>query len=248
MSKLDKKHIPEIKKYFEAPAPQDKSAFLAKVYSGYRAYTGNVDKEMPACGRISYIYMVFIQFSYISKWLWIFSALVFLCVFAISIYIQEMLLWTVFAVMPFIVTFSLSESMRSVMYGMYEFEMASRFPFKSIIMSRLAVLGAGNMLLLFALAVFAGNGMWRNVVYMLVPYLSSASGGLMIFRKFASKEGVYISCIFSIVISMLCLSGVQSYNWIYESRYTFIWIIAAIALFINTGFECYKTADAIGSG
>ncbi len=236
-SKFDKKYILQIKKYFEAPSPQGKSAFLDK-YS---------KKEELDSNRISLPYMVFVQISYISKWMWVFSALIFLCMLIISKYLQRQMLWTAFALMPFIVTFSLSESMRSVVYGMGEFEMAARFSLKSIIMSRLIILGIGNMFLLFVFAMFLGEGIWRNIVYMLVPYLSSATGGLMILRKFTSKEGVYISCGFSSIISGLCLTGVQSYRWIYETRYTSIWIVAAISLFISTSYECLKTADAVGS-
>lgn len=241
MSKLDKRHIKEIKKYFEAPMPQDKDAFLDKIN------TQAFKIEEPVCRKTSLLYMIFVQFSYISKWLWAFSVLVFLFTFIVSTYLQEILLWPIFAVMPFIVTFSLSESMRSVVYGMGEFEMTSRFSLKSIIMARMLVLGVGNMILLFALAGFKGDSMWRNVAYMLVPYLSSATGGLVILRKFTSKEGVYLSCAFSIIISVLFLAGVQSFNWIYEARYTSLWLIAAIALLINASYECYKTADAIGS-
>lgn len=236
-SKFDKKYISQIKEYFEAPSPQEKSAFLEK-YS---------KKDELSHGKISLPYMVFVQISYISKWMWVFSALIFLCMLIASKYLQEQILWAAFAVMPFIVTFSLSESMRSVVYGMGEFEMTARFPLKSIIMSRLIVLGTGNMFLLFVLAMFLREDMWRNVVYMLVPYLSSATGGLIILRKFTSKEGVYMSCGFSIIISVLCLAGAQSYIWIYEARYTSVWIAAAIALLISTSYECHRTANVVGS-
>lgn len=248
MSKFDKKRIQEIKNYFEAPVPQDKKAFLEKISSCYGKNTESVEKEEPICGRSSFIYMLFVQFTYISKWLWVFSVLVFLCAFIISIYQQWTLLWSVFAVIPFIVTFSLSESMRSVVYGMGEFEMTSRFSLKSIIMARIVVLGTGNMLLFFAISMFLGDGIWRNVLYILAPYLSSATGGLVILRKFTSKEGVYMSFAFSIIISLLCMEVARSFNWIYEARYTGLWLIVITALLVNAVYECYKTADAIGSG
>lgn len=246
MSKFNKKYIAEIEKYFQAPTPKGKSDFLDKTYRNYIAK--NWKKEDMTHSRLSILYMIFVQFSYISKWLWIFSILISIFMFVISIYIPESLLWSVFAVIPFIVTFSLSESMRSIVYGMGEFEMTSRFSLKSIIMSRLLVLGIGNMILLFVLAWFNGDGMWKNVAYMLAPYLLSATGGLVILRKFTSKEGVYMSCTFSVIISVLCLTGINSFSFIYEAKYTCIWIIATIVLFINAVYESYKTADIIGSG
>ena len=126
--------------------------------------------------------------------------------------------------------------------------MTSRFSLKSIIMARLVVLGMGNMLLFFAISMFLRDSIWRNVLYILVPYLSSATGGLVILRKFTSKEGVYMSFAFSIIISLLCMEVARSFNWIYEARYTGLWLIVIAALLVNAVYECYKTADAIGSG
>ena len=61
--------------------------------------------------------------------------------------------------------------------------------------------------------------MCRNMLYMLVPYLSSATGGFAILRKFPSREGVYFSSAFGAVISIINLKGVYSYSWIYSARY-----------------------------
>ena len=237
MIKPGKKDLQEIRKYFEAPEPERKQAFLEKM--------SHIHVQPP--GKTSIIYMAWVQFFYISKWLWTLSAFIFACIFISSRYISEDMLWLLSAALPFIVAFSLSESMRSVIYGMREFEMSSRFTIKSVIMMRVIITGAVNMLMLLAVAGLSGGGMCRNMLYMLVPYLSSATGGFAILRKFPSREGVYFSSAFGAVISIINLKGVYSYSWIYSARYIGIWLAAVIVLLAAASYEGYKMADAAGS-
>ncbi len=236
MIKPGKKDLQEIRKYFEAPEPERKQAFLEKM--------SHIHVQPP--GKTNIIYMAWVQFFYISKWLWTLSAFIFACIFISSRYISEDMLWLLSAALPFIVAFSLSESMRSVIYGMREFEMSSRFTIKSVIMMRVIITGAVNMLMLLAVAGLSGGGMCRNMLYMLVPYLSSATGGFAILRKFPSREGVYFSS-FGAVISIINLKGVYSYSWIYSARYIGIWLAAVIVLLAAASYEGYKMADAAGS-
>lgn len=235
MNNPKEKDLKEIKKYFEAPEPARKQEFLERAA-----------KQAAVRNKISLLYMLWIQFSYISKFLWVLSALIFAGAFIAAGYIGSQIVWCLSASMPFIVTFSLSASLRSVIYGMQEFEMSSRFTLKSIIMSRVIILGAINISLLFIAAFLSGNGMWRSALYMLVPYLLSATGGFIILRKFPSREGVGLSSVFCIVISLIDMKSINSYSFIYEARYTGIWIITVIMLFITACYESVKTADAIG--
>lgn len=231
------KDLQEIRKYFEAPEPQRKQEFIEKV--------SLMPFQEPR--KTSICYMAWVQFSYISKWLWVFSAFIFICIFISSRYIPGSMLWFLSAVMPFIVTFSLSESMRSIIYGMREFEMSSKFTLKSIIMLRVAIIGAVNMFILLFAACLSGSGMCSSLLYMLVPYLSSATGSFIILRKFPAREGVYFSSGFCVIISLVNIKSVQSYSWIYDARYTGIWVIAFILLLAAASYESYKMADTIGS-
>ena len=229
------KDLQGIKKYFEAPEPVRKQEFLER--AAKQAFIRN---------KISLLYMLWIQFSYISKLLWVFSAGIFAGAFIASRYIDSGIIWCLSAAVPFIVTFSLSASLRSVIYGMQEFEMSSRFTLKSVIMSRITILGTINISMLLITAFLSGNGMWRNALYMLAPYLLSAIGGFIILRKFPSREGIGLSGSFCVVISLIDMESINSYSFIYEARYTGIWIIIIIALFIIAGYESLKMADTIG--
>ena len=237
MNNPGEKDLQGIRKYFEAPEPQGKQQFLEKVSH----------MHVQASKKTSIAYMAWVQFSYISKWLWVFSSFVFICIFISSRYIAEETLWFLSAAIPFIVTFSLSESMRSVVYGMREFEMSSKFTLKSIIMLRVIIIGTVNMFMLLATAGLSGSSMCNSLLYMLVPYLSSATGGFIILRKFPAREGVYFSSGFGAIISLVNVKSVQAYSWIYDARYTGIWAIVIIVLLAAASYESYKMADAIGS-
>ena len=235
MNNPGRKNLQEIKKYFEAPEPVRKQEFLEKAA-----------KQQYVRNKISLLYMAWIQFSYISRWLWVLSAFIFAAAFIISRHIGSEAVWCLSAAMPFIVTFSLSVGLRSVIYGMQEFEMSSRFTLKSVIMLRVIILGTVNISLLFITAFLSGNGMYRSALYMLVPYLLSATGGFIILRKFPSREGIGLSSGFCMVISLIDIKSINSYSFIYEARYTGIWIIVIIALFIITSYESLRMADTIG--
>lgn len=239
MNKTHKKDLnKEIKKYFEAPEPVRKQEFINKTaalrYINIRKNAG-------------FFYILRVQFSYISKWLWVLSAVLFAGIFIASRYIASGLVWYVSGIIPFIITFTFTESVRSVIYGMNELEMSSRFTLKSIIMSRVIIIGAVNMSLVLFTELLSGDILWINIVYMLVPYLSSATGGFIILRKFTSKEGVYLSSGFGIIISLLDMGSIEYYNFIYDAQYTGIWVIAAIMFFAAAIYESYKMAGTIGS-
>lgn len=237
MNNPGKKDLHDIRKYFEAPEPLRKQEFMEKVSL----------MDLHELRKTSIVYITWVQFSYISKWLWVFSAFIFASIFISNRYIEGETLWFLSAAMPFVVTFSLSESMRSIIYGMREFEMSSRFTLKSIIMLRVAIIGAVNMFMLLVTAGLCGNNICNSLLYMLVPYLSSATGGFIILRKFPAREGVYFSGTFGAVISLVNVKGVQSYSWIYDERYTAIWTAVFIVLLASASYESYKMADTIGS-
>ena len=235
---LSEENLKEIKKYFEATEPVRKQEFIKKMaVSQYK----NIRKKA------SFFYILRIQFSYISKWLWLLSAVLFTGIFIASRYIANGLVWYMCGIMPFIVTFTLSESVRSVIYGMNELEMSSKFTLKSIIMSRVVIIGAVNMSLILFAEFLSGDLLWRNIIYMLVPYLSSATGGFIILRKFTSKEGVYLSCGFGTIIGLLDMGSINSYIFIYDAKYTGIWVIVTIMLSAAAIYESYKMANTVGS-
>lgn len=221
MSDFEKKYKLEIEEFFEAPKPKRRQQFLREAESR---------KEDIYSDKISLRYMVMIQISYISKWVWILSVLLFIIAFILCRFIHKEILWAVSAVIPFIVTISLAECMRSVVYGMGELEMASRFSLKNVIMTRMFILGVCNMILLFAVVAASGNGMWKNIVYMLVPYLSTAAGGMEIFRMFPAREGTFMSCGFAVIISAVDVIAAKSYSWIYDAQFFGFWVISVIIL------------------
>ena len=107
---MDQKMQEELKKIYAAPAPAGKRAFFRTV--------------QPQPVRIRY--MLWIQAAYISKCIWILSAVFFGIILFLSRYYEIALFVTVIAVMPLLAAGSVTESMRSFTYGMRELEMTAR--------------------------------------------------------------------------------------------------------------------------
>ncbi len=250
----------DLEKYFEAPLPQDKQRFLEMLPSLYKYGTNaqemqddinvwetpdDTDVMKAPGGGTGKGYMLIVQLSYISKRVWIASALIFGVMYAAGVFFHESVLWGIFSLMPFIVTISLSEGMRSFMYGMSELEMAARFSLKSVLMLRMIILGTVNMAMIF-LVSFSTGQMWRNSIYMLVPYLLAAMGGLLILRKFPNRDGMYACGAFSVIICCINLTGVQSFGLIYGMRYFKCWVIAAVLLAALTVWEYAKMFQMAG--
>ncbi len=58
---------------------------------------------------------------------------------------------------------------------------------------------------------------------------------------------MYLSCVFSGIISIIDIKLVNDYSFIYEARYTGIWITAVLLMFAAAGYESFKMADSISS-
>lgn len=222
---MRQKRKQEIEQYFRAPTPKQKRSFL-------RANRQN---------QISIWRMVMLQMVYLSKRAWcIFFAILMITLFLIKWYLASAL-GMFFSMLPFWSMFILTETMRSMIYRMDELEMTARFSLKSVIIARMGILGAGSLIIIVLLALALGNGVWRNICYLLVPYLITASGGLVIIRKFPTKEGTYLCGAFASIVSLIAFTGVEKYKWIFEAGYLFIWILIIGALLYITVREGYRT-------
>lgn len=214
----------ELFNYFDAPTPRRKKDFLKKY----------------GIENINMFDVIVNQFHYISKSTWIFSALFFVFSLFVGRYATSEYIWVIFSIIPFFVTISITESMRSFRYGMNELEMVTRFSLKSIIYAKMFILGVCNVLLLFIIAGFMESGVFANILYMLVPYLITASGGFMIVRKFRGNEGNYLCCGLSIIVGGAegRLYGFNS-GVLFELRYINLWIIAFVIFLVLTVREGY---------
>lgn len=214
-----------LKAYYEAPAPQRKQEFAAR-WTGKRVHIGK---------------MILLQLRYISKGHAVCSVLLFCIMVAADSYMRLSLLGALYAMVPFFVMLSVTESMRSFRFGMTELESTTLFSLKSIIMMRMLLLGAGNMLCLLLLAVFRHENIIMEFIYLLVPYFMTAAGGLAVFRRCAGVAGNYICLVLSVGISTLQYYVYVAYQNIYVAEYNTIWLVICLLLAVVLAGEIKNT-------
>lgn len=217
-----------LKQGFEAPPPERKEEFF---------------RHMPF--RIIPMHTFFwIQFTYIRKWVWVFSALLFLAALAGACILRRDILWNVSAFMPILALTLVSESGRSKRYGMEELEQSSRFSGKMVLLARLAILGGGNLLLGFMLIPFAflncSYSLVQVAMFLLCPYLLTSFLGVNVLRKVSGKEADYLCVATSFFVSIGNDLLRQSDFRFYEERFWGLWVLAGIFLFGGTVYQYIK--------
>ena len=202
----------QLKEYFEAPEPERKKEFIRKL-----------ERQPMSMGT-----MIRIQICYISKYVWVLSAVLFMAAVFLNRYVEEKYIGSVFAMIPLLVMLAVTESMRSYRFGMYELETSSRFSLKAVILTRMLILGIGNLAIILVVALVGRQDVFSQIIYMLVPYMITAAGGLMITRRLADKEGTFICMAFSMFVAVLTAALPWQFDIIYSQDYMGMWIIAGI--------------------
>lgn len=105
-----------LKQSYEAPAPTQKSQFL---------------RRFPVQS-IGHFQFLCIQITYIRKWVWALSVFSFIVAFIGAAWLNQDMLWCISAYMPILALSAITESSRSQIYGMSEFEISTRFSLKAL--------------------------------------------------------------------------------------------------------------------
>lgn len=214
-----------LKQNFEAPPPERKCNFL----------------QGRGPGKLSLRHMLLVQLSYLPKWVWVMFGGIFLIALYASRFFKPDMLWLVCALIPFLVLITVTESFRSMACGMEELEMSSRFSLQSILLARMALLGLGNLMLMLGMVYMMGGSLFRNVLFLMVPYLLTDIGCLTAVRRLKGREGLYVCggiaaavCCIEILLSMNC-------SWILEAQYMGWWLAAVGILLSGNIWELSKT-------
>lgn len=226
---MDKELKIILKEAFEAPVPIKKKDFFS-----------NLQPQS-----VSTFTFIRSQIRHIRKWIWIFSIFIFVGFLIGAKFMERNVLWHVSASMPLLALSSITERSRSETYGMAEFELASRFSLKSVILARLVILGTANLLLFFLLVPFAfmnsNTNLLQTGIYILCPYLLTTFLGLLVTRKIRGKETLYLCFCIAISISFGNLLLTQAFPVFCEDTYFIWWFLAFIFFSIGTLIELQKT-------
>lgn len=218
----------ELRQVFEPPAPMRKKEFIGGL-------------ERPGIGFCGFL---MIQAGYIRKWVWIVSALAFFTSLAGAAVFSADMLWWVSAWMPLLALTIVAESGRSENYEMAEMEMATRFSLKCVLLARLGILGAENLLLLcLLLPVGLCNNLFGPIqagLYMLTPFLLTAFLGLFILRRFRGREASYLCAGITFVISLMVIFLHDNVTQLYGEERLLWWAVAAAVFGFGTVKQYYQ--------
>lgn len=214
---------------FTAPPPKRKVEFLK-------------NRKQAPISTASFLKM---QIFYIRKRVWMISVLVFVFAALGVEFVEQDCLWVAAALMPFIALCAITESARSVTYGMAELEMTSRFSLKSVLLARLGAIGLIHAVILCLLIPLVGNRgtipLTQIGVYCLVPYLLTSVFGFMAVRKVHGKEAIYICMGIAVIVSYLNFIIKEILPQVYEQK-QFVWWVAAMIYLSAKALKEYKKA------
>lgn len=221
----------ELKKAFAVPLPdpQKKARFL---------------RTLPQSS-IPMRRFVLTQTAYLRKWVLVLSVLFLLPTMRSNRDMNMDTLWCISALIPFLALLAVTESTRSAVYGMQEFEMSTRFSIKSVLLARMSILGLLDAFVLCAMIPFYAAGIKLSLLqtglYLLVPYLLTANSSLWIARRFHGREALYgCLCAAAVVSISSCFLRLLA-DTIYQISFLHWWLLLAVLLLGKTGQEIHCT-------
>jgi hypothetical protein len=220
-----------IQKAFEPPKPnqKEKTRFL---------------RTLPQ-PRISMFRFILVQATYMRKMTLVFSVLLLLPAVIGANYISENTLWIVSAFVPILGLLAVTEGNRSMMYGMSEFEMSTRFSLKSVVLARMSILGLINFAVIAILTPLCRIGndfsLLQTGMYLLVPYLLTVNFSLWIARRVNGKETVYGCTCVAVIVSGINAGLHFVTDLVYQEIYIGWWIILSVFLLIELAHELHCT-------
>lgn len=221
----------ELKKAFALPVPdaQEKARFL---------------KTLPQ-PPISMRQFLWTQIGYLRKWVLALSVLFLLPMAPCSRHMDADTLWALSALIPFLALLAVTESTRSAVYGMQEFELSTRFSLKSVMLSRMSVLGLLDAFVLCCLIPFYAAGIKLSLLqtglYLLVPYLLTVNGSLWLTRRYHGREALYGCLCIAVFVSILSCGLRQFANFIFQFSYLHWWLLLTVFLLGKTAREIRRT-------
>lgn len=227
---IDRELKRSVRQAFAVPEPEGRQAFRKKLDK----------RERCVIGRTQFF---LIQLSYIRKRIWAASALLFGAAVAAAYTFQksaaagdmdQVLLWCISAVMPFLALLAVVETGRSASCGMRELEMSTRYHLPEIYLARMLFLGCGNAIELLASVILlknAGRGsVFMVAIYLLVPYLLTITLSLWVAGRL---EGGHTMV--SAMVSACTVAATYVLLWganarIYDAGYEDMWLLVFAAI------------------
>lgn len=227
-----KQLVRELKAFYQVPAPKERDLFLREL--------GEPE--------ISAIRFFFIQAGYIHKGVIAASIGVFALILALmegAARLDEGMLWSAAACVPFLAMLAAAEGARSRRWGMDELELAAPFSLRAVWLARAGFLGILNLAgLLLGAPLIWGLGRGTAVqagVFLLIPYLLSAFLNLWIQRRCRGRDALYTSVGVTALVSVLGVTAYLTGMTAEKMTSAVPWELLLLALLVLVGNEWCKT-------
>lgn len=221
MNKLEK----EIKAAFEAPAPQKKEEFLSRFE----------EKQL------SLAKFIFSQAGYIGKLTWLGFSAILICAALSSVTVSDSALWLVSSLMPILALLLVSESARSERYKMAELEAVTRFSLRSVLLSRMVILGGMGLIMLAVCAptvmFFCDYPAIFSGLFVVTPFFLTSAVGLITVRKIKGQAAIYSVTAEAFFVSILVLIARNCPERYMNPEMLKVFMIVAAGSLLITAFE-----------
>lgn len=233
---MDRNMKKALKNAFYAPAPTRKTAFLKQ----HRRWELN---------RRDFLLT---QAGYIRWWVWGLSTLLFAAILMATARYEGQFYWFASALTPFLALLMVVENGRARFYGMEELELSCRTALRTAVLARMMILGLFHLVLLgtltSVLAVWGAVGLFQVGLYLLTPYLLTASLGMELTRRCRGHEGLLACGGAAVLVSM---AGVLPVYWrpdLYQQSALPLWgatlTVAVIAAAVEINLDFNKTGES----
>ena len=188
--------------------------------------------------RISYIEFARLQFCSIRKRTWIIQGIALVCWWLLysmkQIQSDSMFdLYPYLSIMaPIICCIGVDELSRIYENHFYELELTTRFPLKTILLTRMAIMGITDLLGLTAMGILIKQYVKMNVIntliYIMVPFLISCVGMLIIMRWVKGEYLNYFFFGYAAILGAVPFTSEIVARSIYEQRFLIYWEFAGV--------------------
>lgn len=184
--------------------------------------------------RISMPRFLLVQATYLRKKTLFLSMFLLFLALARAYYTDKDTLWAVSAIIPFLGLLAVTESTRSMVYGMDEFEMSTRFSLKSVMLARMSILGLLDFGILLSLIPLCNarsdNSFFQTGIYLFVPYMLTVNICLWIARHFHSKDVIYACMSVAVLVSAANTGLHVIAEFVYLIAYVKWWLVLCALL------------------
>lgn len=225
---MNRKLKSELQAIYKAPPPVRKTAFLKKYHRRELSR-----KDFILC-----------QAKYIRWWVWFVSILLFGIILCLSAGQRLQNVWVGASLTPLLALLAVVENRKSRQHRMEELELACRISLRSVFLARISILGVFHLLLFGAmtpiLAAWGATGIIQSGVYLLTPYLLTATIGMELSRHFHGNDGLLACSATAIIVCTLGLSNHRLELGLYRPEFINVWYITLSLALLGCAFELTK--------